>query len=108
MAKKKVKRATWFKFHALENSDFFLALSDQTKAAVFTEMIIYFRKGEKVDISNLGIQDETVKLAFISIKQWIDESLEEYQNAVDYGKKGASGRWGNDETETDSPPIAPL
>lgn len=105
--KKQSKRATWFKFH-LANKDLMLAMSDETLGQVVKMAITYFDNGDITDIDNLGIQDQLTKLAFTPFKQSCDEALQEYQNAVDFGKKGASGRWGTDKDNEDSPPIAPL
>lgn len=108
MGKKKNKNATWFKVHSA-NKDLFLGLTDEIAGKVFKCALRYFADGEIIDIDNLDIQDPFVKLAFTPLKQSCDEAMNDYRSAVENGLKGARNRWSNDEnTNEDSPPIAPL
>lgn len=105
MAKKNEGRAVWFRmFRNIRN--LVDAVPDESAGAAIKAVFAYFDTGElPTNLDTLGYA------LFLSIKPAVDESNEDYQRAVESGRKGSQKRWeGEDRPPISSltSPIAPL
>ena len=98
MAKKKQDKAVWFRMYRnLHNV--VDAVPDESAGAALKAVFAYFETGvlpEQLDPLAYAL--------FLSMKPAVDESNEDYQKAVESGRRGSQKRW----IGVDSPPIAPL
>ena len=85
---KKQKRPTWFKlFH--HHRALFDSVPDEVAGKAIKAAFAYFDDGEcPRDLEPIAFA------VFSTIKPYIDESVEDYQKAVENGKNGADARWG--------------
>ena len=98
MAKKEQGRACWFRmFRNIRNV--VDAVPDASAGAALKAVFAYFDTG--VLPENL---DPLGYALFLTIKPAVDAPNEDYQKAVECGRKGSRKRW----AEENSPPIAPL
>lgn len=102
MGKKKNKGATWFKINKA-NKELFKAVDSKLLGDLFKMALDYFEAGEVTDIENMNFKDETAKYFFIPFKQSIDEALTEYQQAVEYGRKGGTAAHQKDNASPPNP-----
>ena len=65
------------------------ALSDEDAGQGLKQALRYF-DGEPVDLSELS---QGARVAFLTMKQYIDEAKADYEAAVKNGCKGAGKRW---------------
>lgn len=105
MAKKKQEGAVWFRmFRYFRNM--VDAVPDESAGAALKAVFAYFDTGElPTNLDTLGYA------LFMTIKPAVDESNEDYQRAVESGRRGSQKRWeGEDRPPIPSltPPIAPL
>ena len=105
MAKKRAGRASWFKLF-LHQKALIDAVPDEAAGKALKAALSYFDTGE---IPILGPLENAV---FSSLKQYADESIQDYQKFSAAGKQGNEKRWGAEGSPPDtprhqvSPPIA--
>ena len=98
MAKKTQGRAVWFRMYR-NIRNMVDAVPDASAGAALKAVFAYFDTGKMPEnLDTLGYA------LFLTIKPAVDESNEDYQRAVDAGRRGSQKRWVGE----DSPPIAPL
>lgn len=90
----------WFKVY-LDKESTIDSIPDHAAGQALKACFRYWNTGEIPEL------DEIAKIAFITLKDGVDESIENIQKSVENGKKGAEKRWNKEHTENDSPPIAP-
>ena len=106
MAKKRAGRASWFKLF-LHQKALIDAVPDEAVGKALKAALSYFDTGE---IPALGPLENAV---FSSLKQYADESIQDYQKFSAAGKQGNEKRWGAEGSPPDtprhqvSPPLAP-
>ena len=100
MGKGKNSRACWFRMF-LNLKPMIDAVPEASAGAALKAAFAYFDTGEAPS----GL-DLLANALFLAIKPAIDESVSDYQTAVNNGQRGGKRRWSREEG--DSPPIPPL
>jgi hypothetical protein len=77
----KEKRASWFKLF-LHQKPMMDAVDDATLGKAIKAAMAYFETGEITDLDPLG------QVLFLSMKPYVEESLEDYEKKAEAGKKG--------------------
>ena len=92
MAKKNEGRAVWFRmFRNIRN--LVDAVPDESAGAAIKAVFAYFDTGElPTNLDTLGYA------LFMTIKPAVDESNEDYKQAVERGRKAVSKRWIQEDT----------
>ena len=92
MAKKKQEGAIWFRmFRNIRNV--VDAVPDASAGAALKAVFAYFHTGElPTNLDALGYA------LFLTIKPAVDESNEDYEKAVERGRKAISKRWMKEDT----------
>ena len=92
MAKKKQEGAVWFRmFRNIRNV--VDAVPDECAGAALKAVFAYFDTGElPTNLDTLGYA------LFMTIKPAVDESNEDYKQAVERGRKAVSKRWTQENT----------
>ena len=92
MAKKKQEGAVWFRmFRNIRNV--VDAVPDESAGAALKAVFAYFDTGElPTNLDTLGYA------LFMTIKPAVDESNEDYKQAVERGRKAVSKRWIQEDT----------
>ena len=96
MAKKKQEGAIWFRmFRNIRNV--VDAVPDASAGAALKAVFAYFDTGElPTNLDALGYA------LFLTIKPAVDESNEDYEKAVERGRKAISKRWMKEDTAGDT------
>lgn len=94
----KEKRPTWWKMFYHQRA-VIKSVPDEDVGKGLKAAFAYF-DGEEIETDDLSQGAFTV---FCVIKPYIDESKQDYEEAVKNGRAGGNSRWGND-----TPPIPPL
>ena len=100
MGKEKNGRACWFRMF-LNLKPMIDAVPEASAGAALKAAFAYFDTGEAPS----GL-DLLANALFLAMKPAIDESVSDYQKAVNNGQRGGKRRWSREEG--DSPPIPPL
>lgn len=103
MGKKREGRASWFKIF-LHQKALIDAVPDESVGKALKAALSYFDTGE------IPILNPLENAVFSSLKQYIDESMQDYQKFSEAGQKGNKKRWGNEVSPPDtprSPAVAP-
>ena len=100
MGKRKNSRACWFRMF-LNLKPIIDAVPEASAGAALKAAFVYFDTGEAPS----GL-DLLANALFLAMKPAIDESVSDYQEAVNNGQRGGKRRWSREER--DSPPIPPL
>lgn len=86
-SQQKQKKPSWFKMFAHQKA-IIDSVSDEAAGKALKAAFAYFDDGDcPADLDPLAFA------VFASIKPYIDESLENYQKAVESGRSGANKRW---------------
>ncbi len=93
-----MKKAQWFKFHKTYK-DMFSITPDEELGRIIKRLIKYFDVGEIKDIEKMSFASPTEQIVFSVLKQSADESILEYNKAVENGAKGARKRWKNHKSK---------
>lgn len=93
----KQKRATWFKVF-LHQKAVFDALSDEDVGSGFKAAMQYFETGEASNCMTLG-----ASIVLMILSKSIEEAVNDFETASNFGKRGASKRWkGEEECQTNN------
>lgn len=84
---KKENRPAWFKMFRNQKA-LIDSVPDEVAGKALKAIFQYFENGEVIELSPLEFA------VFSSVKPYVDESLEDYEKAVEAGKEGANKRWG--------------
>ena len=107
MGKIRNGRASWFRMF-LNLKPMIDAVPEASAGAALKAAFAYFDTGEVPS----GL-DQLANALFLAIKPAIDESVSDYQTAVNNGHRGGKRRWSREEEDSPpiphlSPPIPPL
>ena len=92
MAKKKQEGAVWFRMYRYFRN-MVDAVPDESAGAALKAVFAYFDTGElPTNLDALGYA------LFMTIKPAVDESNEDYKQAVERGRKAVSKRWIQEDT----------
>ena len=75
------KRPAWFKMFRSQKA-LIDSVPDESAGKALKAIFQYFENGEVVEMNPLEFA------VFSSIKPYVDESMEDYEKAVEYGKRG--------------------
>lgn len=92
MARKKQNRASWFRMN-LEFRHLVKAMSEESAGAALKAVYAYFDTGALPD--NL---DHMADSLFQEIRSEVDQSIEDYNDAVERGRRAANVRWVKEDT----------
>lgn len=84
---KKENRPSWFKMFRNQKA-LIDSVPDETAGKALKAIFQYFEYGEVVDMTPLEFA------VFSSVKPYVDESINDFEEAVKAGKAGAAKRWG--------------
>ena len=92
MAKKHEGRAVWFRMYR-NIRNLVEAVPDESAGAALKAVFAYFDTGQlPTELDTLGYA------LFLSIKPSVDESNEDYEKAVERGRRAISKRWSKEDT----------
>lgn len=80
------KRPAWFKMFRNQKA-LIDSVPNESAGKAIKAVFQYFENGEVVEMDALEFA------VFSSIKPYVDESMEDYEKAIETGKAGAGKRW---------------